>query len=157
MNIEQVLSSHGLSGKKGLIQRTGSVTLAVAGSTATIPVAYTAATEALFVFQGGTLILSPAQYTVSGTTVTKVGTAWDKGTILDFAVIGGSATPAATFDGSLLSNGTVTNLKLHTDAKVGSLATLVTTDKSSAVAAINELQTNVYGVLSDIVNNTLNS
>lgn len=42
----------------------------------------------------------------------------------------GSATPI---------DGTITNAKLATDVKVGSLATLTTTAKTSVVAAINEL------------------
>lgn len=39
-------------------------------------------------------------------------------------------------------NGSITNAKLATDVKVGSLATLLTTIKTSVVGAINELFTN---------------
>lgn len=44
--------------------------------------------------------------------------------------------------GSAPEDGAVTNAKLATDVKVGSLATLNTTAKSSVVAAINEVDTN---------------
>jgi hypothetical protein len=43
--------------------------------------------------------------------------------------------------GTIVGDGTVTNAKLATDVKVGSLATLSTTAKSTVVAAVNELFT----------------
>lgn len=47
----------------------------------------------------------------------------------------------ATSDSTTPIDGTITNAKLATDVKVGSLATLTTTAKASVVAAINELAT----------------
>lgn len=146
MNIEEVLASHGMGGKKGLVQRTGKVTLVAAGSTATIPVTYVASSEVLILTQNGTVIYPTTDYTVSGTTVTKASGTWDKGTILEFLVIGGSATPSGTFDGSLVSDGTVTDAKLHTDIKIGSLTGLNTTNKGSVVDAINEVAETAYNV-----------
>lgn len=45
----------------------------------------------------------------------------------------------ATTDSTTPIDGAITNAKLATDVKVGSLATLTTTAKASVVAAINEL------------------
>jgi hypothetical protein len=45
--------------------------------------------------------------------------------------------------GSTPPDGTITNAKLATDVKVGSLAALDTTDKTSVQASINEVNTNV--------------
>lgn len=45
-----------------------------------------------------------------------------------------------------VTDGSITNAKLATDVKVGSLASLDTTDKSSVVGAINELHTTISGL-----------
>ena len=45
-----------------------------------------------------------------------------------------------------IPDGSVTNAKLATDVKVGSIATLTTTEKSSVVGAINEVDSNVSDI-----------
>ena len=121
------------------VQRTGTVTTASATNTVTVPFGFDSSKEVLLVFQNGTMINQPNEYTVNGTQIVKKNGTWNTGTVLDFVCIGGSAPVSTSYDGSLIVNGTVTNAKLHTDIKIGSLAALTTTNKSDIVSAINEV------------------
>ena len=59
--------------------------------------------------------------------------------------VDGTLAPGAVDDSSAIVDGIVTNAKLATDAKVGSLAALKTSDRASTVAAINELKRAMQG------------
>jgi hypothetical protein len=52
-------------------------------------------------------------------------------------------TIVAAGSGTIPPDGTISNSKLATDVKVGSLATLTTTEKGSVVGALNEIDANV--------------
>jgi microcystin-dependent protein len=72
------------------------------------------------------------------------------------AVVGGAAGNVQDFidaleaagSGTLPPNGSVTNTMMATDVKIGSLASLTTTEKSSVQGAINELVTTVGALAS---------
>lgn len=67
----------------------------------------------------------------------------DKGVPGGVATLGSDGkvptTQLPTFSGSQITNGTLTNDKLSSDVKVGSLATLKTTQKTNVTAALNEV------------------
>lgn len=62
------------------------------------------------------------------------------------AVVTGEKIASSTVTSSNIASDTIANVNLATDIKIGSLASLTTGVKSSAVAAINELQTEILTV-----------
>jgi hypothetical protein len=110
---------------------------------------------ALFIRNGTTVVRSdtvPIGLAVGDKGDIIVNGGWDNWVIDNNAVTtakinNNAVTTAKINDGAIttakINDGAVTNNKLATDVKVGSLSSLTTTDKTSVVAAINEVKASV--------------
>jgi hypothetical protein len=98
--------------------------------------------DKLDVYQNNVLLYEIDNYTVSsdGKTISLVGYSAVAGDVFLFYVWKMVRTNTNIMDGALIADGSIGNIKLATDIKVGSLATLKTTEKTSVTNAINELE-----------------
>jgi hypothetical protein len=126
-----------------IVELTNSVTISTNGTT-NIPIgisSYNSTTDTLHViYMNGLQDSTNYSLNTNSTSIDLIGWTVNIGDTVYFQVlknITNLVSPALT-SGSLLTDSSVTNLKLATDAKVGSLATLTTTNKTDAVSAINE-------------------
>jgi hypothetical protein len=118
---------------------------------------FNSSTDVLDVQQEGNTPLWPGEnYNINanGISIDLVGYAARAGEKFFFSVLKKIRSSAMSYtDGTLIQNGTVSDSKLGLDNKVGSLATLTTTAKSNAVAAINEIKSKTDTNASSITTN----
>lgn len=119
-------------------------TITTVESSAPVGIAdYNPSTDFLLVVKNSVVLTEGEEYTIDTANKAIVNTqgSWD-GTANPinflFIVYKNVAGSIDYYDGELLLDGTVTDSKLASDNKIGSLAELTTTDKTSVVNAINE-------------------
>lgn len=133
-------------------------TVTLSSDSTNIPIGipeFNASQDVLMVFKNSTYVHQGVDWDINPDLISidVLSGTWLAGTEVNFVVLKNMQQSLIYTDGTMLQDNSVSDAKLMPDNKVGSLSTLNTTDKSSAVAAINEVN-NKIGVLSNL--NTTN-
>jgi hypothetical protein len=112
---------------------------------------FNASQDVLMVFKNSTYVHQGVDWDINPDLISidVLSGTWLAGTEVNFVVLKNMQQSLIYTDGTMLQDNSVSDAKLMPDNKVGSLATLNTTDKSSAVAAINEVNDKI-GDLSNL-------
>ncbi|MGL4821284.1 MAG: SBBP repeat-containing protein [Bacilli bacterium] len=108
---------------------------------------YDSLIDNLVVYKNSVYMHEGRHYGKDSLKITSLDGNWPAQTNFDFIVYKNFNSPEECFSGTLLTNDSITNEKLSTDIKIGSLATLKTIEKESIVGAINEVEAAVGNII----------
>ncbi|MFD0712304.1 hypothetical protein [Paenibacillus sp. GCM10027626] len=131
-----------LGGEAKLMRYINTVTLSDSANTVNIAIPqFNQLSDLLLVYQNSVFIAEGADYTISQNNQSITRTEkWETGTIFNFVVLKNvPEIEVGEVDGAFILDNSITNNKLSTDIKIGSLGGLQTSNKDSVVSAINEI------------------
>ncbi|MEK3910989.1 hypothetical protein [Paenibacillus sp. FSL H7-0331] len=135
--INEINASAG--GKLVMLKNTVNVT--TASSSVDIGIAsFNKDNDMIMVYENSVYIEKDIDYTISNDSLQlqKTGN-WIVGTHLNIIIFKNISTTVSMIDGSQIEDGSIKDIKLHSENKIGKLTNLLTTNKTSVVSAINEL------------------